>query len=62
MVGETHEITDDHANGIINYQEGHFGDVKSIAIQPKKMSQSISAFANTDAGELFIGIDEDADT
>lgn len=38
--------------------EGHFLDFKSKAIQPAKLSRSISAFANADGGELFVGIEE----
>lgn len=38
--------------------EGHFVDFKSTAIQPAKLTRSISAFANADGGELFVGIDE----
>ena len=37
-------------------EEGHFGDLKSKDISPAKMSESASAFANTDGGELWIGI------
>ena len=59
MAEETQGITADQALVIIKYQEGHFGDVKSIDVKPNKMSQTISAFANTDSGELFVGIDED---
>lgn len=38
--------------------EGHFLDFKSKDIQPAKLTRSISAFANADGGELFIGIEE----
>lgn len=38
--------------------EGHFLDFKSKDIQPAKLTRSISAFANSDGGELFIGIEE----
>lgn len=38
--------------------EGQFSDVKSIDIAPGKLTQSMSAFANADGGELFIGVDE----
>ncbi|WP_186827127.1 ATP-binding protein [Shimia ponticola] len=34
-------------------------DLKSARIQPAKLSQAISAFANTDGGELYIGIEDD---
>lgn len=38
--------------------ESHFLDFKSKAIQPAKLTRSISAFANSDGGELFVGIEE----
>ena len=38
--------------------ESHFLDFKSKAIAPGKLTKSISAFANADGGELFIGIEE----
>lgn len=38
--------------------EGHFLDFKSRDIQPAKLTRSISAFANSDGGELFVGIEE----
>jgi ATP-dependent DNA helicase RecG len=41
--------------------EGHFADLKSRDIKPAKLSRSISAFANAEGGELYIGIAEGAD-
>jgi len=38
--------------------EDHFHDVKCSEITPKKMSNSISAFANTSGGEIYVGIRE----
>ena len=38
--------------------EGHFLDFKGKAIQPAKLTRSISSFANADGGELFVGIEE----
>lgn len=43
---------------ILALEEGHFLDVKRVEIKPSKLSESISAFANTAGGELFIGIGE----
>jgi ATP-dependent DNA helicase RecG len=55
---DTRTISDEEAEIIINYEENHFRDAKSKAIAPAKLSQSISAFANTAGGELFVGIEE----
>ncbi|MCP3163326.1 ATP-binding protein [Myxococcus qinghaiensis] len=55
---EIRDITDEEAQAILGYEEGHFRDVKAREVQPAKLSMSISAFANTAGGELFIGISE----
>lgn len=44
---------------ILKLEEDWFVDVKSIDIAPGKLTKSLSAFANADGGELYIGIDED---
>lgn len=49
------------AQKIIDTAEGHFADVKAIEIKPAKLTETISAFANADGGELYIGIDELSD-
>ncbi len=46
---------------IIATEEGHFADVKAIEAKPSKLTEDISAFANADGGELFIGIDQGTD-
>jgi len=38
--------------------EGHFLDFKAKAIAPGKLTRSVSALANADGGELFVGIEE----
>jgi ATP-dependent DNA helicase RecG len=43
---------------LFSLSEGHFLDFKGRAIQPGKLTRSVSAFANADGGELFVGIDE----
>lgn len=47
------------ARRIIATEEGHFSDVKAIEIKPAKLTKTISAFANADGGEIFVGIGED---
>lgn len=56
---DTYTITDAQADQILQYEEGHYGDLKSIDIRPARLTESASAFANADGGELYIGIDED---
>jgi len=52
------EITPAQVAAILAIEENHFHDVKAIEIKPGKMSESVSAFANTSGGEIHIGIDE----
>jgi ATP-dependent DNA helicase RecG len=52
-------VSRDDVQRILNIDESHFGDVKSIDIAPSKLTRTLSAFANADGGEIFIGIDED---
>lgn len=44
---------------ILALEEGHFGDLKAIEIAPAKLTRTLSAFANAEGGDLYIGIDED---
>jgi ATP-dependent DNA helicase RecG len=44
---------------ILALEEGHFHDLKSIEIKPSKLSESVSAFANTSGGEIYIGVREE---
>ena len=52
------EITDKQLQEVLRYTEGHFLDVKAKEIKPSKLTKAISAFANTDGGELYVGIAE----
>lgn len=51
-------ITDAEADIVLNSEEGHFSDVKSIEVSPAKLTNTLSAFANADGGEVYIGIAE----
>jgi ATP-dependent DNA helicase RecG len=55
---EVIDITEEQADHLVRLQEGHFQDLKAIDISPGKLTRSMSAFANSDGGELFIGIAE----
>lgn len=52
------EITDKQLLEVLSYTEGHFLDLKAKNIKPSKLTKTISAFANADGGELYIGIAE----
>jgi ATP-dependent DNA helicase RecG len=56
------EITSDQVRYILDLDEGHFADLKSLDIAPAKLTKAMAAFANADGGELFVGIDEDRTT
>ncbi|WP_084674085.1 ATP-binding protein [Methylobacterium sp. WSM2598] len=55
---DTRTLDKAEADRVIAIEEGPYHDVKRIAVAPAKLSQSVSAFANTGGGELFIGIAE----
>ncbi|MCI0559008.1 MAG: putative DNA binding domain-containing protein [Nitrososphaera sp.] len=55
---EVYTISDKQLQQILSYIEGHFLDLKAKEIQPSKLTKAISAFANADGGELYIGIAE----
>jgi len=55
------QITVEQKDKILSLEENHFYDFKSKDIQPKKLTRTISAFANTDGGELYLGINESRD-
>ncbi|WP_192936876.1 ATP-binding protein [Sinorhizobium meliloti] len=55
---EVREITREEAELLVRFEETHFQDVKAIEIAPAKLSRTFSAFANTAAGDVYIGIDE----
>ncbi|PAY06609.1 hypothetical protein CK489_27405 [Bradyrhizobium sp. UFLA03-84] len=41
---------------LLDRGEGHFLDFKAKEVSPAKLTKSLSAFANADGGELFIGV------
>jgi ATP-dependent DNA helicase RecG len=52
------QITDKQLQEVLSYTEGHFLDFKAKEIKPSKLTRAISAFANADGGELYVGIAE----
>ncbi len=56
---EIRDLNASEAKSLQSLSEGHFADAKAIEVTPAKLSRSISAFANADGGELFVGLSED---
>lgn len=52
------DISEDEAKKIMSLNEGHFCDLKRIEITPGKLTRAMSAFANAEGGDLYIGIGE----
>ncbi|MGC1272047.1 MAG: ATP-binding protein [Croceibacterium sp.] len=57
-MADLHTIPPEEADAILKFEESHYLGVKAIELKPAKMSRSVSAFANTAGGEIFIGIAE----
>jgi ATP-dependent DNA helicase RecG len=55
------KISVDQAAKVISTEEGQFSDVKGTEIAPAKLTKFISALANTDGGDIQIGISEIGD-
>jgi ATP-dependent DNA helicase RecG len=56
MPFEIQKITEEQAEKIRLLDEGQFADVKAKEKPPRDLSEDISAFANTDGGDFYIGI------
>jgi ATP-dependent DNA helicase RecG len=53
---KTVSLTTEQADKIRLVDENQFGDVKGLEIAPKILTNHISAFANADGGDLYVGI------
>lgn len=60
MAIDIQTIDSDEVTKILRIEEGHFAELKAIDIRPAKLTKTISAFANAEGGELFIGVSEDS--
>ena len=49
------QITDKQLQEVLSYTESHFLDIKAKEIKPSKLTKTISAFANADGGEVYVG-------
>ena len=47
---------------LFEIEENHFNDFKAKDIEGKKLSRTISAFANASGGDIYLGIREENDT
>lgn len=56
MAIETVSITREQADKIRLIDENQFVDIKAKEIRPKDLTSHLSAFANSDGGDLYIGI------
>src|SRR5687767_9337494 len=52
------DISGPERDRLLALEEDHFSDLKAAEIQPKRLAKTISAFANTVGGDLYIGIGE----
>jgi ATP-dependent DNA helicase RecG len=55
---DTYAISPAQVEYILGLHEGHFLDFKALEVAPAKLTQSLSAFADADGGELYVGIDD----
>jgi ATP-dependent DNA helicase RecG len=53
------DISGAERDRLLTLEEGHFADLKAIHVAPKKLGKTISAFANSAGGDLYVGIGED---
>jgi ATP-dependent DNA helicase RecG len=51
-------INEEQADRVAQIEEGQFSEVKAIAIAPAKLTVTMSALANSDGGDLYVGINE----
>ena len=52
------QLTPEQVLKVLAIEEGHFADLKGKDVKPAKLTETLSAFANADGGELYIGIEE----
>lgn len=58
---EVRKIDNDEIQAILNLNEDHFNDIKSKRISPAKLQETFVAFANSDGGDIYIGVEDKAE-
>jgi ATP-dependent DNA helicase RecG len=56
------DVSPTERDKILVLHESHFCDLKSIAIQPAKLTRTISALSNAEGGDVYIGVAENKAT
>ncbi|MFL6597834.1 MAG: helix-turn-helix domain-containing protein [Chthoniobacterales bacterium] len=51
-------LTSEEIQKLFQRKENHFLDFKDCRIAPAKLTETVSAFANADGGELYVGVCE----
>lgn len=52
------KISPDQVHDLLQIEESHFIDLKSVDASPASLTNSVSAFGNTSGGEIYVGIEE----
>lgn len=55
---EVRKINQKEVNRLLSLTEDHFNDVKSKRINPSKLQETFVAFANSDGGDLYVGVED----
>ena len=55
---EVIELTQEEKKKLLDLHEDHFNDVKSKLISPAKLQEVFVAFANSDGGDIYVGIED----
>ena len=62
MKFEEKKLSDKEVASIFDIEENYFNDFKAKDITGKKLTKSVSGFANASGGEVYVGIREENDT
>ena len=59
---EERTLSEKELKSLFEIEENHFNDFKAKDIEGKKLSRTMSAFANASGGDIYVGIREENDT